>query len=59
MTGFNHDIPFSKGAHASNVICLPRRSVGTGGQKSDKIRTIAPWIFAGVAAVAHILKLSN
>ena len=55
---FDHDIPFSKGGSsltAANVrlLCAKHNL-----EKSDKILTIAPWIFAG-AAVVHIHKLSG
>jgi hypothetical protein len=56
---FDHDIPFSKGGSsltAANVrlLCAKHNL-----EKSDKILTIAPWIFAGAAAVPHIHKLAG
>ena len=56
---FDHDIPFSKGGSsltAANVrlICAKHNL-----EKSDKILSIAPWIFAGAAAVPHFQKLSG
>ena len=54
---FDHDIPFSKGGSsltAANVrlLCAKHNL-----EKSDKILSIAPWIFAGATAVPHIQKL--
>src|SRR5207249_8108951 len=51
---FDHDIPFSKGGSsltAGNVrlLCAKHNL-----EKSDKIVTIAPWVFAGAAAAPHI-----
>jgi hypothetical protein len=51
---FDHDIPFSKGGSsltATNVrlLCAKHNL-----EKSDKILTIAPWVFAGAAAAPHI-----
>ena len=56
---FDHDIPFSKGGSsltAANVrlLCAKHNL-----EKSDRILTIAPWIFAGAATVTHIQKLSG
>src|SRR5436190_11224941 len=56
---FDHDIPFSKGGSsltAANVrlLCAKHNL-----EKSDKILSIAPWIFAGAGAVPHIQKLSG
>lgn len=56
---FDHDIPFSKGGSsltAANVrlLCAKHNL-----EKSDKILTIAPWIFAGAATVPYIQKLSG
>ena len=53
----DHDIPFSKGGSsltAANVrlLCAKHNL-----EKSDKILSIAPWIFAGATAVPHIQKL--
>src|SRR5438876_2203291 len=50
---FDHDIPFSRGGSsltAANVrlLCAKHNL-----EKSDKILTIAPWIFAGGAALPH------
>ena len=56
---FDHDIPFSKGGSSltsANVRLLwARHNL----EKSDKILSIAPWIFAGAAAASHIHKLSR
>jgi hypothetical protein len=56
---FDHDIPFSKGGSsltAANVrlLCAKHNL-----EKSDKIVSIAPWIFAGTAAASHIQRLSG
>src|SRR5947208_4720045 len=56
---FDHDIPFSKGGSsltAANVrlICAKHNL-----EKSDKILSVAPWIFAGAAAATQIQKLSS
>jgi hypothetical protein len=56
---FDHDIPFSKGGSsltAANVrlLCAKHNL-----EKSDKILSIAPWIFVGGAAVSHVGKLSG
>jgi hypothetical protein len=56
---FDHDIPFSKGGSsltAANVrlLCAKHNL-----EKSDKILSIAPWIFAGAATAPHIQKLSG
>src|SRR5438874_9784689 len=56
---FDHDIPFSKGGSsltAANVrlLCAIHNL-----EKSDKILTIVPWIFAGASAAPHIHKLSG
>jgi 5-methylcytosine-specific restriction endonuclease McrA len=57
---FDHDIPFSKGGSsltAANVrlLCAKHNL-----EKSDKILSIAPWIFAGaVSAASHVQKLSS
>jgi 5-methylcytosine-specific restriction endonuclease McrA len=56
---FDHDIPFSKGGSsltAANVrlLCAKHNL-----EKSDKILTIAPWIFAGTATIPHIQKISG
>lgn len=56
---FDHDIPFSKGGSsltAANVrlLCAKHNL-----EKSDKILSVAPWIFTGAAAVTHIQKLSG
>jgi len=55
---FDHDIPFSKGGSsltAANVrlLCAKHNL-----EKSDKILTIAPWIFAGATAASHLQRLS-
>ncbi len=51
---FDHDIPFSKGGSsltAANVrlLCAKHNL-----EKSDKILSIAPWIFTGAATAAKI-----
>jgi hypothetical protein len=51
---FDHDIPFSKGSSsltAANVrlLCAKHNL-----EKSDKILTLGPWIFAGAPTVPHI-----
>ena len=56
---FDHDIPFSKGGislTAANVrlLCAKHNL-----EKSDKILSIAPWIFAGAGAAPHIQKLCS
>ena len=56
---FDHDIQFSKGGSsltAANVrlLCAKHNL-----EKSDKILTIAPWIFAAAAAMSHVHKLSG
>lgn len=56
---FDHDIPFSKGGSsltAENVrlLCAKHNL-----EKSDKILSIAPWIFASVAVAPHVQKLSG
>jgi hypothetical protein len=53
-SSLDHDIPFSKGGNsltAANVrlLCAKHNL-----EKSDKILPIAPWIFAGAAAVGQI-----
>jgi hypothetical protein len=55
----DHDIPFSKGGSsltAANVrlLCAKHNL-----EKSDKILSIAPWIFVGAAATLHVEKLSG
>jgi len=50
----DHDIPFSKGGSsltAANVRLLCNL------EKSDKILSIVPWIFAGASAAPDIHKL--
>jgi hypothetical protein len=54
---FDHDIPFSKGGSsltAANVrlLCAKHNL-----EKSDKILSIALWIFAGTAAASHLHRL--
>jgi hypothetical protein len=39
-----------------NLLATPSSPSG-GGQKSDKILTTVPWIFAGAAAAPHIQRL--
>ena len=56
---FDHDIPFSKGGSsltAANVrlLCAKHNL-----EKSDKILSIAPWIFAGSSVAQHIHKLPS
>jgi hypothetical protein len=56
---FDHDIPFSKGGSsltAANVrlLCAKHNL-----EKSEKILSIAPWIFAGAAAMQHIHRFSR
>jgi len=56
---FDHDIPFSKGGSsltAANVrlLCAKHNL-----EKSDKVLSIAPWIFAGGAAVEHLKSFPN
>jgi hypothetical protein len=56
---FDHDIPFSKGGSsvtAANVrlLCAKHNL-----EKSDKILSIAPWIFVGTAAAQHVRNLSG
>jgi len=53
------DVPFSKGGSsltAANVrlLCAKHNL-----EKSDKILSIAPWIFASAAAASHVHKLSG
>jgi hypothetical protein len=56
---FDHDIPFSKGGSgltAANVrlLCAKHNL-----EKSDKILSIASWIFAGAMAVPDIWRTSG
>ena len=56
---FDHDIPFSKGGSsitAANVrlLCAKHNL-----EKSDKILSIAPWIFGGAAAAQPVRNLSR
>src|SRR5438477_9088226 len=56
---FDHDIPFSKGGSsltAANVrlLCAKHNL-----EKSDKILSITPWVFAAAGAASHVQKLSN
>jgi hypothetical protein len=51
---FDHDIPFSKGGSSltgANVrlLCAKHNL-----EKSDKILSITPWIFAGTTTAAHM-----
>jgi 5-methylcytosine-specific restriction endonuclease McrA len=51
---FDHGIPFAKGGTslaAANVRLLCAKP---NLEKSDKILSIAPWIFAGVVAAHHV-----
>jgi 5-methylcytosine-specific restriction endonuclease McrA len=56
---FDHDIPFSKGGSSLTAANVRLLCAKCNLQKSDKILTIALWIFAGAAAVPHIQKLSD
>jgi len=53
---FDHDIPFSKGGSSLTAVNVRLLCAKHNLEKSDKILTIAPWIFAGAAAVPHIHK---
>jgi hypothetical protein len=55
----DHGIPFAKGGTslaAANVrlLCAKHNL-----EKSDKVLSIAPWIFAGVVAAHHVRGLSG
>jgi 5-methylcytosine-specific restriction endonuclease McrA len=50
---FDHDIPFSKGGSSLTTANVRLLCAKHNLEKSDKILTIAPWIFAGAAAVQH------
>jgi hypothetical protein len=54
---FDHDIPFSKGGSSLTAANVRLLCAKCNLQKSDKILSIAPWIFAGATAVPHIQKL--
>ena len=54
---FDHDIPFSKGGSSLTAANVRLLCVKHNLEKSDKILSIAPWIFAGVTAMPHIQKL--
>jgi hypothetical protein len=56
---FDHDIPFSKGGSSLTAANVRLLCAKCNLQKSDKILTIAPWIWAGAAAVANIRKFSG
>jgi hypothetical protein len=56
---FDHDIPFSKGGSSLTVANVRLLCAKHNLEKSDKILSIAPWIFAGAAAVPHIHKVSG
>ena len=69
----DHDIPFAKGGSSLTAVPPPRdliapRLAGAFAkagcakhnlEKSDKILSIAPWIFTGAATALHIQKLSD
>jgi hypothetical protein len=59
MTGFDHDIPFSKGGSSLTAVNVRLLCAKRNLQKSDRILTIAPWIFAGAAAAPNIHNLSG
>jgi hypothetical protein len=48
---FDHDIPFSKGGSSMTAANVRLLCAKHNLEKSDKILTIAPWIFAGAATV--------
>jgi len=56
---FDHDIPFSKGGSSLTAANVRLLCAKCNLQKSDKILTIAPWIFAGATAASHIQRLSG
>src|SRR5205807_8634186 len=56
---FDHDIAFSKGGSSLTAANVRLLSAKCNLQKSDRILTIAPWIFAGATAMRHIQKLSG
>ena len=56
---FDHDIPFSKGGSSLSAANVRLLCAKHNLEKSDKILTIAPWIFAGASAAPHIHRLSG
>src|SRR5438067_2969497 len=56
---FDHDIPFSKGGSSLTAANVRLLCAKCNLQKSDKILSIAPWIFAGAFAVRDIHRLSG
>src|SRR5438477_11463982 len=52
---FDHDIPFSKGGSSLTAANVRLLCAKCNLQKSDKILTIAPWIFSGASAVTHVV----
>jgi HNH endonuclease len=56
---FDHDIPFSKGGSSLTWANVRLLCAKHDLEKSDKILSIAPWIFVGAGAVSHIHKLSG
>ena len=56
---FDHDIPFSKGGSSLTAANVRLLCAKCNLQKSDKILTIAPWIFAGATTVSQIQRLSG
>jgi hypothetical protein len=56
---FDHDIPFSKGGSSLTAANVRLLCANHNLEKSDKILSIAPWIFACAASAPHIHKLSS
>jgi len=51
---FDHDIPFSKGGSSLSAANVRLLCAKHNLEKSDKILSIAPWIFAGAVAASQI-----
>jgi 5-methylcytosine-specific restriction endonuclease McrA len=56
---FDHYIPFSKGGSSLTAANVRLLFAKCNLQKSDKILSIAPWVFTGAAAASHIQPLSG